>query len=44
MNIGEIKSFKCVSNARGQTMKITILGRKEFLTLCEVIVYGKGMY
>ena len=43
MKTGEIKSFKCAPNARGQILKITILGRKEFLTLCEVFVYGKGM-
>ena len=42
MDTGEIVSFTCDRNAIGSTLKITIKDRREFLMLCEVLVFGKG--
>ena len=39
---GETKSYLCSPNAIGSTVKIQI-DRFEFLTLCEVSIFGKGM-
>ena len=43
MDTGETASFTCDPNAKGTSLKITIKDRKELLTLCEVLVFGKGM-
>ena len=43
MNTGEVVSFTCDHNAIGSALKITIKDRREVLTLCEVLVFGKGM-
>ena len=43
MDTGEIVSFTCDPNAIGSALNITIKNRKDFLVLCEVLVFGKGM-
>ena len=42
MDTGETVSFTCDRNAIGSALKITIKDRREFLMLCEVLVFGKG--
>ena len=37
------KAFVCNPNAKGATLEILLLGNLEqYITLCEVVVYGKG--
>ena len=43
MSTGEARTFSCEPNAKGTSLKIQINGRKEFLTLCEVFIFGRGM-
>ena len=43
MDTGEVVSFTCDPNAIGAALNITIKDRKDFLVLCEVLVFGKGM-
>ena len=38
------KSFTCADNAKGSTLKITNHGKNKVLSLCEVLVYGTGMF
>ena len=39
---GQTKSYLCSPNAKGSTVRIKI-HEPEYLTLCEVFVYGRGM-
>ena len=41
---GETKSFYCDDLAMGNSFKIEILGYNKIISLCEVQLYGKGMY
>ena len=41
---GETKSFYCQYLAMGTSLKIQIIGDLKVVSLCEVQVYGKGMY
>ena len=43
MSTAEARTFPCEPNTRGTSVKIQINGRKEFLTLCEVFIFGRGM-
>ena len=40
MITGETTAFPCEANAKGNSLQIQINGRKEILTLCEVLVFG----
>ena len=42
MGTGETRSFTCPSGSFGSILKITQYGRGESLTLCEVMIYGRG--
>ena len=44
MSVGETSAFSCEADARGTSLKIKINGRHEFLTLCEVFIFGTGMF
>ena len=40
---GKMETFRCTTNAKGSAMTIALLGnREQFLTLCEVFVFGEG--
>ena len=39
----ETTAFLCEAPASGTSLKITIIGRREFLALCEVFMFGTGM-
>ena len=39
----ETTAFLCEAHASGTSLKITIMGRYEILTLCEVFMFGIGM-
>ena len=41
--IGETTAFLCEAHASGTSLKIQINGRRQFLTLCEVLIFGTGM-
>ena len=43
MSIGETTAFLCEAHASGTSLKIQINGRRQFLTLCEVFMFGTGM-
>ena len=43
MSVGEVKGFLCESNAKGISLKITVKGKQQLLTLCEVFIFGTGM-
>jgi len=43
MITGETTAYTCEADAKGNSVKIQIKGRKEFLTLCEVLIFGKGI-
>ena len=42
MDTGEIVAFTCDRDAKGTALKITLIDRRDYLTLCEVLVFGKG--
>ena len=42
MSTGEVRVFSCEPNAKGTSLKIQIKGRHEYLTLCEVFIFGRG--
>jgi len=42
MDTGEIVAFTCDRDARGTALKITLVDRRDYLTLCEVLVFGQG--
>ena len=44
VSTGETKVFYCGDLARGISFKIEMLGHNKVITLCEVQLYGKGMY
>ena len=44
VSTGETKAFYCRRFAMGTSFKITILGNDKIITLCEVQLFGKGMY
>ena len=44
MSVGETTAFSCEADARGTSLKIKIKGRHEFLRLCEVFIFGIGMF
>ena len=44
LSTGETKSFSCGHLAMGTSFRITILGHNKIVTLCEVQLYGEGMY
>ena len=43
MSKGETTAFFCEAHASGISLKITIIGRKQFMILCEVFILGTGM-
>ena len=43
MITGETTAYTCDANAQGNSLKIQINGRKEYLTLCEVLIFGTGL-
>jgi len=43
MSSTETTAFPCEAHAKGTSLKIQIIGRKEYLTLCEVFVFGTGI-
>ena len=43
MITGETTAYTCEANAKGKSLKIQIKGRKEYLTLCEVLIFGTGI-
>ena len=43
MSIGDTTAFFCEAHARGTSLKIKLVERKEILTLCEVFILGTGM-
>ena len=40
---GETTAFFCEAHASGTSVKIKLNGIKEYLTLCEVFIFGTGM-
>ena len=42
MKTGETKTFPCLPDTIGRVLNIT-KHHSQYLTLCEVIVYGEGM-
>ena len=44
LSTGETKLFYCGHLAMGNSLKIEMLGHNKVITLCEVQLYGTGMY
>ena len=42
MSSAEARVFSCEPNAKGSSLKIQIKGRRDYLTLCEVFIFGRG--
>ena len=42
MNTYERREIWCSGNTIGTTVKISIKGRNQILTLCEVLIFGRG--
>ena len=42
MSPAEARVFSCVPNAKGTSLKIQIIRGRDYLTLCEVFIFGKG--
>ena len=43
MSNGDTTAFTCEAQASGTSLMIKINDRNEFLTLCEVLIFGTGM-
>ena len=43
MSTSETTSFPCEDNAKGTSLTIQIIGRRDVLTLCEVYIFGIGI-
>ena len=44
ISAGGTTAFSCEAHARGTSLQIKINGKREYLTLCEVFIFGTGMF
>ena len=44
ISVGGRTAFSCEADARGTSLQIKINGKNEYLQLCEVFIFGTGLF